>query len=172
LIEVQQTHHIEYDLQGLANISTLAGDVEKVNVTYESDTATSYLNAKGRKVTYNFATPYNTKRAASINGDPTANCLETNTTINRDPNGYYDYAINARNFTTNYTINNRGLEEARTEAVGTNEERTYSTQWHTIYRVETQKTEPNHTIGFIYYPNTALLQKRTETDSTNFTYLI
>jgi len=166
-----QTNFIEYDAQGRATLSKLAGDVEKIVVTYTSDTETSYTNAYNKNATHYYEKPFNNKRLAHVVGEATTACLGTDSSASRDPNGFKDAAINNRLVTTDYDFNDRGLERERIEALGEAEQRTITTDWHPTYRLPVTITEPNHTTVFEYYPGTALLKKKTQTDTSNFSYL-
>ena len=167
-----QTNFIEYDAQGRATLSKLAGDVEKIAVTYTSDTETSYTNAYNKNATYYFEKPFNNKRVAHVVGEATTACLGTDSSVSRDPaTGLKDVAINDRLVATDFEFNSRGLETERIEALGEIEQRTITTDWHPTYRLPVTITEPNHTTVFEYYPDTALLKKKTQTDTSNFSYL-
>jgi YD repeat-containing protein len=51
---------------------------------------------------------------------------------------------------TSYTRDSRGLELSRTEANGTPEARTITTEWHSNYRLPVKITEPGKITEYTY----------------------
>ena len=72
-------------------------------------------------------------------------------TFTYDLNGYLASKTDWKGVTTNYSYDlARNLEIRRTEAVGTPEERTITTEWHPDYRLRTRVVEPGRETLYSY----------------------
>jgi len=76
-----------------------------------------------------------------------------------DTNGFLASRTDFEGSTTNFTNNTRGLQESRTEAVGTPEARTVTTEWHPTFRLPTKITEPGKETLFTYDSQGRLLSR-------------
>jgi len=81
-----------------------------------------------------------------------------------DANGYLSGATNFNGVAFAYVHDARGLETSRTEASGTPQVRTITTQWHPTFRLPTLITAPGRTTSFTYDDGGNLLTK-TVTDT-------
>src|SRR5690554_1360902 len=80
--------------------------------------------------------------------------------ISHDANGNVVSRSDFKGVTTTYQYDlTRNLETSCTEAVGTPEERTITTEWHPSFRLPTRITEPGRTITFTYDANGNRLTK-------------
>lgn len=129
----------DYDTQGRAILSKHALNTEAVTFTYNTDGTTTINDPLGGSHTYTFETVQGKPRVTNVTGDACLTC--TNSQIKSrtyDANGYLQSTLDLAGNLTNYSYNTRGLQDERTEAVGTNEERRIVTQWHADYREPTQ----------------------------------
>jgi hypothetical protein len=139
-----------YDERGRAISSEHSGGAEKISVSYNADGSSTVTNELGRKTRYTFELVKGVKRIKSIDGIPTANCPDSNSTFTYDDRGHLETKTdNNRNVTT-YTHNDRGLETSRTEASGTPDSRTIVTEWHPTLFSPVRITEPDRLIQYTY----------------------
>jgi RHS repeat-associated protein len=141
-----------------------AGNINAIAYTRSSRTVTNPL---GKDTVYHFDTQNKRQRIAAIEGVPTASCLGSNSVSSYDAGGFRDAVTDSRGTVTQYQHNERGLESARTEAVGTPEQRTITTEWHPDYALET-RVETALLLTSLNYGDGGLLGSRVETDKSGF----
>ncbi len=73
---------------------------------------------------------YGVKKIAWLEGPPTAICEGANSAYSYNANGFLTSKTDWKGNATTYTHDDCGLELSRTEAVGTPEARTITTEWH------------------------------------------
>ncbi|MFK4073350.1 DUF6531 domain-containing protein [Ectopseudomonas khazarica] len=139
-----------YDDQGRAISSEHADGADKVTVAYNSDGTVSVTNELGRVATYSFQTILGVKRITAIDGEPSPNCPNSNSTFTYDDRGLLKTKTDNKGNVTTYDYNERGLEISRTEASGTPQARTITTQWHQDWFLPTAVTELGRTIQYSY----------------------
>jgi YD repeat-containing protein len=158
----------QYSSSGLAINAQHAGGVDSHTFNYTSPGATTIVtDPLGTARTYNFnqVVSYNQDSGQiqpSESGSGTATSSETYD-ANGNPASVTDYNGNV----TQYTLYDmtRNLEQSRTEAYGTAQARTITTQWNSMWRQPALITEPNRTTGFTYDALGNVLTK-TITDTT------
>ena len=155
-----------YDAQGRATSSEHAGGADRVTLVYNTDGTTTETEANGQVRTFHFTTMHGVMKVTQIDGGPCTSCGGTTRLANYDANGFMSSKTDQNGNVTNYVNNARGLQTNRTEAVGTPEERTVTTEWHANYSLPTRITEPGKVTDFADDANGNLLS-RTETDSAN-----
>lgn len=98
-------------------------------------TSTTVEDNNGRTDVYTFQV---------INGVPKYTRIVTNGNITRsatyDANGNFTSRTDPKGYTTNYSVDARGLEELKTEAAGTSVARTTATQWHPVFHLPTERS--------------------------------
>jgi YD repeat-containing protein len=147
-----------YDAQGRAISSEHAGGAERVDISYNADGTTTVIDSQGSVQTYHFATQYGVVKVTQIDGDRCADCpAYANTTY--DANGFVSSRTDFNGNVTTYVHDARGLETSRTEAVGTPEERTITTEWHPDFRLPVQITEPGKVTTFLYDAQGRLIER-------------
>jgi len=166
-----------YDCYGRATSSQLAGGAEKVVIAYGAWDS----NASTSVVTHSLGDPANPQTTvsnysygkvldAAKNGSIDQPCAECGPAASRT----YDSAGNLASQTdwkgnvTTYTYDlQRNLQTSRTEAAGTPQARTTSTQWHATYRLPITIAEPKRMTTFVYDTSGNLLSKtvRATTDA-------
>ncbi|WP_410210375.1 RHS repeat-associated core domain-containing protein [Aquirhabdus sp.] len=142
-----------YDSSDRGISTSMAGGVEQYTLAH-NDTTTTVTDPRGLTKVY---TKVNTS------GTPYISNILTNG--NQDSTYSYDNAGNVTSstkfgITTNYTYDlTRNLETSRTEAVGTPQERTITTQWDPNLPVPLSITELGKTTAYTYDTNGNTLTK-------------
>jgi YD repeat-containing protein len=85
-----------------------------------------------------------------VEGLPSQNCASANQAYTYDANGFMASKTDWKGSVTTYTHNDRGLETSRTEASGTPQARTITTEWHVTLNLRTKITEPERETVFAY----------------------
>jgi len=149
-----------YDDKGRAISSEHADGADKVTVAYNADGTVSVTNELGKVAKYSFQYIKGVRRITSIQGEPSANCPNSNSSFTYDSNGLLKTKTDNKGILTTYTYNTRGLEVSRTEASGTPQARTITTDWHPTLFLPTVVTEPKR-ITTYHYDNRGRLLRRT-----------
>lgn len=139
-----------YDDQGRAITSEHANGAERIAVEYRSDGNASVTNELGKVANYQFQTILGVKRITAIEGEPSANCSNSNSTFTYDSRGLLKTKTDNKGHQTIYDYNTRGLEISRTEAAGTPQARTTTTTWHTTLNLPLTVTEPGRITTHTY----------------------
>ena len=155
-----------YDSDGRVTSNSHAGGADSITLTYDDSAGTSTLtDALGEVRTFSFETMHDQIHVEAVSGSPcTTGCGNRFASYTRDANGYPASRIDFNGNLTTFVHDARGLETSRTEAVGTSEERTITTQWHAVFRLPDFISEPGKTTTFTYDAHGRLLT-RTETDT-------
>ena len=151
-----------YDVEGRAITSEHAGGAGQVTITYNADGTSTVVDGLGRNQTYHFETLFGVVKASQVTGGPCTACGGQHQNTTYDSNGYVASRTDFNGNQTTYINNARGLETSRTEAVGTSEERTITTEWHTTFRLPTKITEPGKVTTFTYNSQGLLLERKEE----------
>lgn len=149
----------EYDALGRATKSVYADGANETNISYNTDGSTTVTNALGRETHYSYSTINGVKRITAIDGEPAPNCPASNSSYSYDSRGLLASKTNERGIVTTYQYNAQGLEISRTEASGTPEERTITTQWHATLHLPILINEPQRKIEMTYDANGRLLNR-------------
>lgn len=139
-----------YDAQGRAISSEHAGGAEKIQISYDSATATSVTSELGKVTKYTFINVGGVKRISTIFGEPSANCPNSNSSFAYNPRGQLTSKTDNKGYKTTYSYNTRGLESSRTEAAGTAQARTITTEWHPTFALPLVVTEPRRITRYEY----------------------
>ncbi|HBO9853846.1 hypothetical protein CDC13_20210, partial [Pseudomonas aeruginosa] len=131
-----------YDDQGRAISSVHANGAEKVSLAYNDDGSTTVTNEYGKQATYRFQVIQGIKRIVAIEGEPSPNCPSSNSTFTYDERGLLSSKRDNNGNLTTYQYSARGLETSRTEAAGTAQARTITTDWHPTLFLPVQVSEP------------------------------
>ncbi|MCC7248072.1 MAG: RHS repeat protein, partial [Lysobacter sp.] len=129
-----------YDSSNRAIVSTLAGNAERVDVTYGSGNTVTVTDALGRTTTRNWTVA---QRVAKYTGASGLSVSQDSAvgTVTYDANGYVNLETDFLGNQTDYDYNTRGLETQRIEAKNdtTGKKRTLQTDWHATYRLPTER---------------------------------
>jgi len=146
-------------VQGRAISSEHAGGAEKTLLAFNADGSTTVTNALNKQTIYRFDDIAGARRVTKVEGQPTANCIGANQDYTYTPEGWIASKTDWNGIQTTYTYNTAGQEISRTEAFGTPEARTITTEWHPTLYVKTKITEPEHETIYNYNSNGRLLTK-------------
>ncbi|UXY54078.1 RHS repeat protein [Pseudomonas tohonis] len=139
-----------YDDQGRAISSEHAGGAERTLVSYNADGSSTVTNALGKRTTYRFQTIQGVRRITAIEGEPSANCPNSNSTFTYDDRGLVKTRTDNKGNVTTFDYNERGLEVSRTEAFGTAQARTVTITWHPTLFLPATVTEPDRITTYSY----------------------
>ncbi|MGA4638120.1 RHS repeat protein, partial [Pseudomonas solani] len=139
-----------YDDQGRAISSEHAGGAERTLVSYNADGSSTVTNALGKRTTYRFQTIQGIRRITAIEGEPSANCPNSNSSFTYDDRGLVKTRTDNKGNVTTFDYNDRGLEVSRTEAFGTPQARTVTTTWHPTLFLPATVTEPDRITTYSY----------------------
>lgn len=154
-----------YDAQGRAISSEHAGGAEKTLLTFNADGSTTVTNALNKQTIYRFDDIAGARRVTKVEGQPTTNCLGANQDYTYTPEGWIASKTDWKGIKTTFTYNAVGQEISRTEAFGTPDARTITTEWHTTLFVKTKITEPGKETIYSYDANGRLLNQSTQSIS-------
>ncbi|WP_242439488.1 DUF6531 domain-containing protein [Pseudomonas nitroreducens] len=139
-----------YDDQGRPTSSEHTNGADRVTIKYDNDGSVAVTNEFGRVTKYSFQTIRGVRLISSIDGEPTPNCPNSNSTFTYDARGLLKTRTDAKGNLTTYDYNDRGLETSRTEASGTPQARTVTTEWHPTLFLKTKVTEPDRITTYQY----------------------
>lgn len=136
-----------YDSKGRAINSMHANGQESISITYNSDKTATVTDSNGAVRTYTFTTQYGAVKTSTISGDPCSSCGSNYAATTYDTSGFVASKTDFNGNTTTYINDARGLELSRTEAAGTLQARTTTTEWHFDYRLPVKITRPSIAAG-------------------------
>ncbi|MGR9117150.1 MAG: RHS repeat-associated core domain-containing protein, partial [Gammaproteobacteria bacterium] len=139
-----------YDSQGRANLSKHAGDVEQVNLIYNSDGTTDATDSFNTVKHFVFQNILDVRKVTGIS-QTTIDGISISSSRSYDANGNVEFNTDFNGHTTSYSYDlTRNLEIQRVEAVGQPETRTISTVWHPYWRQPAGIAEPNKITYWVY----------------------
>lgn len=151
-----------YHPDGKVASSEHAGGAEKVTFVYNANGTTTVNGALGEIRTYHFTIQNGALRVSNITGDECRTCgngyMKERT---YDSNGYLSSYTDWQGNITTYTHDATGLELSRTEASGTPEARTITTEWHSDYRLPIKVTHAGKVTDYSYDSQGRLLSQTT-----------
>jgi YD repeat-containing protein len=155
-----------YDAAGKAILSEHAGGAERVTLAYNADGTTLVTGALGDVRTYDFDIAQGRLKVKEITGDRCTTCGSGDKkSRSYDANGF---AASYTDWNGNHTLlvyNTRGLEDFRTEAKDSPQERLIQTQWHPDYRLPTQISKPGQVTDLGYQDGRLVSRTVTDTQS-------
>jgi RHS repeat-associated protein len=158
----------EYDEQGRVIATWKGGDAERFEYSYDSASQTTIKDPLGTEREYRFAEHGGAFRLTNLT-QPCTSCGSSSKGTSYDANGNITRKVDFDGVVTTYQYDtDRNLEVSRTEAVGTPEQRTITTEWHPSLRVPVRITRPSAQDGVDHvttmeYNADAQLTRRTET---------
>jgi len=150
-----------FDSEGRAISSELQGGVDKSSLDFSVADQVTVTNPLGKDTTYHFTNLHGVKKVTQVEGHATESCSGANQNYTYDANGYIESKTDWQGNVTTYVHNERGLETSRTEASGTDEARTITTQWHDEFRLPIKITSPGQVTDFVYDDKGRLLSQTT-----------
>jgi YD repeat-containing protein len=162
-----------YNCGELATSSELAGGVEKVTLSYDYDSSSKQFITTIYDFVGDPAAPHSANVAFFAkpflgvykNTSLTGPCAECGGIQSRtyDANGNLTTSQDFAGIQTNYRYDiGRNLQISRTEAVGTTEVRTISTEWHPLFRLPVRVAEPKRLTTYSYDSAGNLLSRMEE----------
>jgi YD repeat-containing protein len=148
-----------YDVQGRAISSSHADGMDAGTLTYNANGTTTVTYALGKKTTYHFTTINGAKKIVRVEGHQSEDCAGTNQSYTYDPNGFLASKTDWNNVTTTFVHDARGRELSRTEAAGTPDARTITTEWHSQWYLPVRITEPGRVTTLTYDEKGRLLSR-------------
>ena len=139
-----------YDEQGRAISSEHPEGAGKTSIRYNADGSSTVTNELNKKTHYQFKVIHGIKRIKSINGSPSANCPDSNSTFAYDDRGHLQSKTDNNGNLTTYAHNEQGQEVSRTEASGTSASKTIVTEWHATMFLPITVTEPTRQTRYTY----------------------
>ena len=163
-----------YDAQGRAISSehgAAGSGIERVSIDYThledpEDPRVTLTNPLGKQALYHYENIQSVRRTVLVEGQASPYCAAAEQARRYDRNGFLDAATDWEGNVSAFVHDDRGLQTARTEAVGTPQERTITTEWHPSFRLPTRITQPGRETSFTYNEDGQLLT-RTERDLAN-----
>jgi YD repeat-containing protein len=138
-----------YDTQGRAVSTEHSGGAERKTFDYSTPTATTITDALGVARSFGLATLLRVVKNSGITGAPCPSCGPAARTF--DANGNVASTTDWNGNVTNRSYDLvRNLEISRTEAAGTPQARTISTQWHPSFRLPVRVAEPLRITSYVY----------------------
>ncbi|MBT7442636.1 MAG: RHS repeat protein [Methylococcales bacterium] len=154
-----RTATYSYQADGKVQTSELAGGVNKVEMTYHPDGSTTVVDALGAERTYEFETILGVRKVVNVTGDTCASC---GADINRreyDSIGNVKLSENANGHITTFLYEDLAVPDlptTRTEAVGTEQERTITTEWNAELRLPKMVSRTGQTVELEYNADSQL----------------
>lgn len=139
-----------YDTKGRVIRNELNGVQNKYLFTYNANGSTTVTNPLGKQATYTFQTVAGAKRISALAGAVSANCPASNSTFTYNAQGLIATRTDNKGYITTYRYDSRGLETSRTEASGTPQARTITTEWHPALYKPVTISEPDRVMNFEY----------------------
>lgn len=144
---------VQYDAEGRA-ISSEAGPlgsgVDRTTVLYNKDGSRTITNALGKQSIQKFTQINGENRVTHVSGLASVNCAAANQSYTYDTNGLLLSKTDWQGNATTYRYNDQGQEISRTEAAGTEQARTVTTDWHPTLFLPVVITEPNRVTRYQY----------------------
>lgn len=156
--------NFEYDDKGRAVYSGLASGADAVRLEYLDDYSRIVTNAFGKKAVYEFADINGARRLRQVYGEPTENCLQSQVEYSYDSAGNIEQKIENR-IVTSYQYDSLNREISRTEAAGTPEARTITTDYHPTLNKPIRIAEPGKVTAMQYDSAGRLLSTSIEPSS-------
>jgi YD repeat-containing protein len=134
----------------------LTKGIEKYQLAYTTDAngnpiKTVVTDPLGSQRTYNFTTIQGVVKSTGQSQPGGSGCAAAANNLTYDANGNIATRTDFKGNITSYSYDlTRNLETSRTEASGTPQARTITTQWHPTYRLPTLVTEPLRNTSYTY----------------------
>jgi RHS repeat-associated protein len=146
----------EYDDQGRAVLTEHADGADRTEVTYNADETVTVTEASGATHVRGFQVNFGVVVPTTLSGDCTG-CGALGRTY--DTNGFLASSTDRNGNLTTYVNDARGLQISRTEAVGTTEERSVTTEWYSELRLPALITEAGRETRYEYDLNGNLVSR-------------
>ena len=144
-----------YDSNRRAILSEHNGGAESTTFDYSytghpSSPQTMVTNALGKDTSYHYITVNGARKVFLVRGHASANCVAANQSYGFNSKAFIASKTDWKGSVTAYLRNEKGQELSRTEAQGSPQERTVTTQWHSEFNLPLKITEPGRETIFTY----------------------
>jgi RHS repeat-associated protein len=155
-----------YDVSGRGLSTERGSGAQRYSVAYSDGGNPAVTDPLSKTRTYAAQTLYSVPRNTSVD-QPCIGCGVARQT-SYDADGFLSSATNFNNVTTLYTHDDRGLETSRTEASGTPQARTITTEWDPTFRLPVRIAQPKRITTLAYDAQGNLVSKtmQASTDAT------
>jgi YD repeat-containing protein len=165
--DTYQFAYWRYDDARRAIQSTRAGGSDTVRFDYSNlerpdQPHTRTTNPLGKETSYYITKVNGTRKTYYVLGHPSDNCQSANQAYSYYVSGHLGYKRDWNGNVTTYQRNAKGQETSRTEAAGTDQERTITTDWHNEFNLPVRVEEPGRVTTFHYDSRGNLLQHTVE----------
>lgn len=148
------------------------GDVDRFLVDLSAQQAiddpyVTVTNPLDKQTVYHLEEQYGVMKVIEEERLSSASSSASSIFISYDENGYVESRTDWNGNVTLYDYDDRGLENSRTEAAGTLDERTITTTWDTNFRLPLQINEPGLTRTYSYDANGNMLSETLTDTNTN-----
>jgi RHS repeat-associated protein len=154
-----------YDAKGRAILTEQAGGAERHTVQYLTSGQVRVTGPTGAMMTYTFTGVRFANLLAAVSGD-VGGGDGSHKAVSYNANGHMIQATDHRGTVTRWTRDSQGRETSRTEAVGTPEARTITTQWHATLNLPIKVTEPGRETEYAYSATGLLLSETVRDTAT------
>ncbi len=138
----------QYDTRERAVSTEHAGGAQRYTLSYGAG-STTVTDPLGTARTYGFQLVLDVLKNTGITGPVCPSCGPAAQIV--DANGNISSRTDWNGNVTNYAYDlTRNLETSRTEAFGTAQARTISTQWHPTFRLQAKVAEPLRITSYVY----------------------
>jgi RHS repeat-associated protein len=160
-----------YDSSGNAVSSQHVGGVDQYSLSYDATNKNvTVTNPLGKQSIWSFTDDTNNNRLlTSIQGQASAHCPLSNSTITYDGNAFIASVTDEEGRVTSYVNNTRGLPTSITRGAGTPSAVTTTYSWNANWRVPSEIVKPGRTTDFNYDSTTGRLVSLTQIDTTTQT---
>ena len=142
----------DYDAEQRGIGTQHAGGADKHTLAYGAN-QTVITDPHNSQRTYNFVKVQGALRLSGINQPGGAGCAAAANALTYDQNGNIKTRKDFNGVTATYSYDLvRNLETSRTEAAGTPQARTITTEWHPAFRLPQRIAEPKRLTAFTYTP--------------------
>jgi YD repeat-containing protein len=144
-----------YDNKRRAISSEHSGSAERETFDYSfvddpDFPQTKVRNALGKDTTYHYFTVNGARKVFHVTGHASPNCVASNQSYGFDASAFIASKTDWKDNVTSYVRNARGQELSRTEATGSPQERTITTDWHSTFNLPIKIAEPGRETTFTY----------------------
>ncbi len=156
---------VQYDDQGRAissEFGSLNSGIRRTQIQYNTDGTRTLTNSLGKQNIYHFTQFNGEYKLTQVAGLASENCAAANKAYIYDTNGFIASKTDWKGNVTTYVNNNRGQVISSTEASGTPEARTVTTEWHPEFYLPTKITEPERETILTYDINGRLLSRQVQ----------
>jgi YD repeat-containing protein len=158
----------KYDSAGLAIASYHGSEtdivtdrIDGLTIDRDANGTHTITNSQGATTTYKTESVWDTELVTSITGPACSSCGSSNTTYLRDPINNNLLQRTKNGVLTEYgNYDSHGNPAYETEAAGTPDARTTTTEWHPDFNKPVRITEPGRIIEYTYDTQGRLLNKK------------